>query len=69
MKAKKIVDGVAESRTSWPFIYQTCMLPWLYQEYIDKNRWKTKAKFVANNKDSIIHVTQCSKPPYMFWAE
>ena len=30
---------------------------------------KTKAISIANNKDSIIHVTQWSKPPYIFLAE
>ena len=39
---------------SWPFRYQTCMLPWLYQDYIKQTWWKTKTIFSANNKDSII---------------
>ena len=30
---------------------------------------RKKVKLIANNKDSIIHVTQWSKPPYMFLAE
>ena len=49
-----------------PFTQQSCMLPWLYQEHIIMN-WKTKLLFIANNEDSIIHVTQWSKPPTYFW--
>ena len=59
-----------QDSNSHSFTQQACMLSWLYLEYINiKGMKEKKVKLIANNKDSIIHVTQWSKPPYMFLAE